>query len=431
VKNVIGIRREDKNAWERRAPLTPADVEGLVREAGVDFVVQPSPLRAFPDSAYEKAGARIAEDLSACGAVLGIKEMPADAFRPGGAYVFFAHVIKGQSSNMSMLRDLLDKKCHLIDYEKVVDEQGRRLIFFGRHAGLAGMIDALWALGRRWAWEGTPNPLEAVRRALDYADLAEALKAVADAGAEIRKHGLPKGLAPFVCGFAGYGNVSLGAQEVFDGLGVVEVAPDAIPGRGEGSPRKIYKAVFREEDLVEPREPGRPFALQEYYDHPERYRSRFASYLPALTVLVNAVYWDARYPRLVTKAGLKRLAAGEAGGRLKVIGDLSCDLEGAVEATVRVMNPGNPVFVYDPQGDTATDGTEGPGVVVLAVDNLPAELPVEASVDFSCVLRPHIPALAKADFSADRPALPDPLLRGLIVHRGELTPEFRYIANFL
>ena len=431
MKNMIGIRREDKNEWERRSPLTPADVEALVREAGIAFVVQPSPLRAFPDGDYQKAGARIGEDLSDCGVVLGIKEMPPAVFRPGGAYVFFAHVIKGQPSNMPMLRDLLQKKCHLIDYEKVVDDRGRRLLFFGRHAGLAGMIDTLWALGRRLAREGTPNPFEAVRRALDYADLGEAMRAVSEVGADIRKHGLPEALVPLVCGFAGYGNVSRGAQEVFDALGVTETAPGAVPGRGEGSGREVYKVVFREEDMVEPRDPARPFALQEYYDHPERYRSRFASFLPKLTVLVNAVYWDARYPRLVTRADLKNLAGGGSGVGLKVIGDLSCDVKGAVEATVRAMDPGNPVFVYDPDTGVATDGTAGPGVVVLAVDNLPAELPVEASADFSRVLRPDLPALAKADVSADRPALPDPLRRGLIVHRGELTPEYRYILKFL
>ena len=149
----LGIRREDKNEWERRAPLAPDAVSRLVAQ-GVEVLVEPSPRRIFTDLEYARAGARIAPDLSACTLVLGVKEIPPARFRPGGAYCFFSHTIKGQPYNMGMLARLRELGCTLLDYELVKDDQGRRLIFFGRHAGLAGMLDSLWALGRRLAEEG-------------------------------------------------------------------------------------------------------------------------------------------------------------------------------------------------------------------------------------------------------------------------------------
>ncbi len=141
MPSVIGIRREDKNIWERRVPLTPEDVKCLV-EKGVDLVIQPSGNRAFTDEEYRLAGARLEENLSNCQIMLAIKEIPKEYFMKGNTYVFFSHTIKGQEHNMPMLRTLLDLKCQLIDYERVVDDKNRRLIFFGKYAGLAGMIDS-------------------------------------------------------------------------------------------------------------------------------------------------------------------------------------------------------------------------------------------------------------------------------------------------
>jgi len=427
----IGIRREDKNEWERRVPLVPADLRALVRDHGLSFTVQPHARRVFPEREFEEAGARIDEDLSGCGVVLGVKEMPLSVFREGCAYVFFAHVIKGQPYNMGMLRTLLDRGASLLDYEKITDEAGRRLVFFGRHAGLAGMIDTLRALGARLDAEGVSSPFSGIRSAHAYANLDEACKAVRDAGEAIRRDGLPPGLTPFVCGFTGYGNVSKGAQEIFDLLPVREVSPDALPGPGEGSDREVCKVVFREEDMVAPRTEGASFELQDYYDHPEKYESRFDRYLPRLTLLVNAIYWDERYPRLVTRESLRALFGGPAPPRLKVIGDISSDVEGSIEITVKCTDPGNPTFTVDPETGAVRDGVEGRGPVVLAVDNLPAELPREASVDFSAVLRDFVPALAASDFSREDPGLPGPLMRALIVRRGTLTPDFRYLEKHL
>ncbi|MBM4320940.1 MAG: hypothetical protein FJ125_13555, partial [Deltaproteobacteria bacterium] len=306
--HTIGIRREDKNRWERRGPLTPDQVAGLIRE-GLSFQVEASPLRVFSDEEFVRAGAELVVGPPGAPLILGVKEIPPDKLAAGRIYLFFSHTVKGQPYNMPLLQRLLDLGCTLLDYERIVDEQGRRLVFFGRHAGLAGMMDSIWALGRRLAWEGRPTPLARLEPTHRYADLAALIADVAEAGRKLRREGIPAALQPLVVGFTGYGNVSQGAQEVFDALEPLAVAPEALLS-GEPLPgdpaRTLYKVVFAEEHMVEPREPGQPFVLQDYYDHPERYRATFARFLPALTMLINGIYWTERYPRLVRCADLRR-----------------------------------------------------------------------------------------------------------------------------
>ncbi len=191
----IGIRREDKSIWERRVPLVPEDVARLVGE-GVHIVVQPSTTRIFADHDFRTAGAILSEDLAACDVILGIKEIPLPLIQPSKTYMLFSHTIKGQPANMPMLRSLLERGCSLLDHELVTDDDGRRLIAFGRHAGMAGTIDALWILGRRLRHEGIANPFETMRQSVDYADLDGARAAVRQVGEAIRRDGLPREITP-------------------------------------------------------------------------------------------------------------------------------------------------------------------------------------------------------------------------------------------
>ena len=429
----LGIRREDKNRWERRVPLTPEIVRDLVGR-GHEVLVQPAPLRVYPDEQWSAVGARLAEDLAPAGVVLGVKEMPAELFRAGTTYVFFAHVVKGQKYNMPMLKTLLAQGASLVDYEKIVDDQGRRLVFFGRHAGLAGAIDSLWALGRRLESEQISTPFSSLEPAHRYPDLAAAKRALGGVAEQIRFQGLPPALVPFVVGVSGYGHVAGGAVEILDALGAQEVAVDELPGLlrpGAADPRVIHRVTFKEQHTVEPTAPGGTFELQEYYDHPERYRGTFERHVPALTVLVNCIYWEAKYPRLVTKAFLRELYGQPATPRLRVIGDVTCDVLGSIECNVKVTTPDAPVYVWDPDADRACEGWVGRGPVVLAVDNLPCELPAESSESFAAALGPFVPALLEADWS--RPfetlELPRELKDAVIAHRGELTPRYAYISG--
>jgi alpha-aminoadipic semialdehyde synthase len=434
---MIGIRRETKNRWERRVPLTPGHVAVLAQGQHMRVVVEPSEIRAFPESAYQEAGAAISPDLSPCRVILGVKEVPTELLSPGKVYVFFAHVAKGQKHNMPMLRRLMELGCTLLDYEKIVDDRGRRLIFFGLQAGHSGMIDTLWALGRRLRHEGIrPNPFEDVRQALAYATLAEAQTAVSAAGERILAEGLPDVLNPFVCAFTGYGNTYRGAAEVFDLLPFREIAPRDLPALAASGPpdrHSVYKSVFHEEHTVEPVAPWDKFELQDYYAHPEKYRGTFETYLPHISVLVNCIYWEPKYPRLVTLEALRKLYGGDAPPRLRVIGDISCDVGGAVECTVRCTDPGDPLFVYDPLTGRDVLGIEGRGPVVLAVDNLPCELPVDASQHFGDMLLPFVPALARCPWDGPLEDLPLPpeILRAVILHRGKLAPSYAYLERHL
>src|ERR1051326_8294500 len=177
----VGLRREDKNEWERRVPLTPDHVASLVRQ-GLQIVVQPSSIRIFKDEEYRQAGATVEEDLTGCHVIFAVKEIPGDFFRYGGVYMFFSHTFKGQPYNMPMLRKMIECRATLIDYEKVTDDQNRRLIFFGNYAGTAGMFETFYTLGKRLAWEGIANPFSDLKRPVEYSGLDEAKAALRAAG---------------------------------------------------------------------------------------------------------------------------------------------------------------------------------------------------------------------------------------------------------
>ena len=435
-KIALGIRREDKNPWERRVPIIPVHARELIRDLPLDIRIQPSPIRIFADEDYLREGVTISEDLSPCSIVLAVKEIPEAFFRDETVYLFFSHTIKGQLHNMPLLRRMMECRATLIDYERVVDDKGRRLVFFGRQAGQAGMIDTLWALGQRLGQEGIKNPFVDIRQTIHYASLVEAKEDIQKVGLAISNHGLDSSLIPLVFGFTGYGHVSQGAQEIFDLLPFEELAPREVEAlfKKKGYPgNKAYKTVFKEEDLVVPK-PGRPgFDLQDYYQNPQNYRPVLNRYLPYLTVLVNAIFWAPQYPRFVTKNYLKKLWRSPGSPRLRVIGDISCDLNGSVECTVRCTDPAHPVFTYDLEKDEAVSGFSDKGPTVMAVDNLPAEISLESSVFFSQTLKPFIPGLIGADFRTGfaRCHLPAPLKKAVILYRGNLTPDYEYMSEFI
>ncbi len=430
---VIAVRREDKNKWERRSSLTPEHVRRLTA-AGIDVHVQSSPIRVFKDEEYADAGASVRAETSDASVVFAIKEIPPDLLAEDTVYAFFSHVHKGQPYNMPMLQKILDLGCTLIDYERITDGSGRRLIFFGRFAGLAGAVETLHALGLRLKWEGLDTPLEQIRQPHTYNDLAEIKTHVKKTGKLIEKNGLPAELFPLVIGVTGYGNASIGAQEIFRGLPVEDVHPGklaSLAGRKDEANR-IFLSVFKEEDMVEPKDKGASFVLQDYYDHPEKYRSRFGSHVEHLTAIANCIYWEKKYPRLLTKKFLKQLySSGRP--RLRVIGDISMDIEGSIECTVKSTNPGAPNYVWDPASGRTIDGVRGNGPVISAVDNLPCELPRESSDAFSTALMPFIEPIARADYGVpfDKLALPPEIKRAVIVHKGNLSPDYGYITKFL
>jgi alpha-aminoadipic semialdehyde synthase len=395
-------------------------------------IVQPYPQRVFSDEEYLGAGARVEEALDEADVLFAVKEIPTHLFLPGRAYAFFSHTVKKQLHNMPMLKRLLELGCTLVDYERIADDQGRRLVFFSRQAGQAGMIDSLHLLGRRLSHEGYSTAFADVGMAHEYEDLGATRRAFGRVGQRLQDEGTPPELSPLVVGFAGYGNVSLGAQEVFGYLPHSVCSPEDLLASRVPRTHPLVKVVFREEHLVE-RLGGGAFELPRYYAHPEEYRGVFARFLPRLHLLVNGIYWDERYPRLVTFEDLRQLWSGATPPALRVIGDVSCDLGGSIQCTVKATKPDEPSYVVHPEDGRISMGVEGRGPVILAVDNLPAELSRESSLFFSEQLRPFVGPLTTADRSVpfDRYVLPAPLRRAVIAYNGELTPDYQYIAEAL
>lgn len=431
----IGIRHEDKYVLERRTPLTPKHVENLVQLEKLEVVVESSSKRVYKNEEYINAGATIADNLSNVPVIFGVKEIPEEALESDKTYVFFSHVIKGQSYNMPMLKRLKELNCNLIDYEKIEDEMGRRLIFFGYYAGLAGMINTLWALGLRLKHKGYETPLLRINQAHKYYSLSEAKEAISEVGHEIAEKGLPEGLEPLTIGFTGYGNVSRGAQEIMCLLPGKEITPEellALQGRQKHPKNIFYKVVFEEKHLVQPLDPSQGFELQDYYQNPQNYVSVFDRYAPHLGVLMNCMYWDERYPKLLTKDYLKRLFEHQD-PKLLAIGDITCDVDGSIESTVKATEIQDPIYVYNPFEDQIKMGHTGDGILTMAVDILPSELPRESSMSFGDALVDFVPAIATADYNSAfmELQLPNPVKKALILYRGDLTPDYKYLEQYL
>ncbi|MFH0999498.1 MAG: bifunctional lysine ketoglutarate reductase /saccharopine dehydrogenase family protein [Bacteroidota bacterium] len=433
MKGIIGIRHEDKYILERRAALTPKHVESLINQ-GIEVLVESSEKRIFTDAEYKAAGAQVSNTISNAGLIFGVKEMPLNYFEDNKTYVFFSHTIKGQEYNMDMLKKMVEAKINLIDYEKITDEQGRRLIFFGRFAGLAGMINSFWSYGERLKRLGYSNCFESLTQTRHYRSLEDAKEAIKKIGELIKTKGLNADVGPLIIGVTGYGNVSNGAQEIIDLLPVKEISPQELlqlSGQNAFALNCVYKIVFKEVDISTPINPDCGFELQDYYEHPEKYKNSFEQYVPHLSILMNCMYWNENYPRIVTKDFLEQLY--KTNHRLKVIGDITCDPDGSIEATHMGTKIQDPVFVYNPSTRIPTMGFEGDGILIMAVDILPSELPRESSEAFGNVLVKYVKDLAEADYKVGFDALniPAEFKRALILHNGEFTPDYYYMKDFL
>ncbi len=433
MRRKIGICYEDKYLMEKRVPLIPLHVQKLV-ESGIEVQIMPSKKRIFKDEEYVVAGAQLKEELDAS-VILGVKEMPLNYFKKYNTYLFFSHTVKGQSYNMPLLKNMIESKINLIDYERIMDDQGKRLIFFGRFAGLAGMINSLWSLGQRLKIKGIETPFLNLQQAHHYNSLEEAKSVVSAVGWEITKKGFPNLLKPLVIGITGYGNVSKGAQEILGLLPTMEITPAELnqlqKQKGLFS-NIIYKVVFKEKDLARPKLEGKNFDLQEYYQYPEKFKGVFEKYLPYITVLMNCMYWDKRYSRIVTKEFLEK-EWKQGNFSLEIIGDVSCDPDGSVEITHKGTTIKDPVFVYNPLTHQSVIGFQGEGILVTAIDILPSELPRESSVAFSNLLVKFLPQLVTADMDVpfEDLQIPAPLKKALILHRGTLTPDYVYLKGGL
>lgn len=434
----VGLRREDKNRWERRVPLSPAHCATLVQD-GYRVVVQPSALRVFTDDEYSAVGCEIDEDLSAAGTIMAVKEVPKELLLPDRSYVYFSHTIKGQTDNMPMLDDILAKRIRLFDFERIVDDAGDRLVKFGEFAGIAGMIDWLHFLGNRLLALGMSTPFLHVGVSYMYDSVADAKADIATVGAMMQSRGgLPAEICPLTFVFTGKGATSKGAFSILEVLPHKVVTVEELKKLSEVKEptnemrRTVYACLVNSSDTMVPKEAGKTYSRQHFRTHPDQYRSVFADeILPHASVLVNCVYWHPGFPRLVSNDEWGRLV--DAGNhRLLGICDVSCDVGGSIEFMKKCTTIDQPTFVYNHTTGKMHDGFYGDGVMIFSVDHLPTELPREASTLFGDALLPHVRNLLDSDMARsfdDQTDLSPVWRRACIACNGELTPDYQYITE--
>ena len=397
----IGIIREGKNPPDKRVPLTPEQCKQLIdRYPDIELVVESSPIRAFSDKEYENAGIRVVQDVSDCSILLGVKEVPLEMLIPGKTYFFFSHTYKKQPYNRDLLNEILKKKISLIDYEVLTNETGKRLIGFGRYAGIVGAYNGLLAAGKKLK-----------RYDLKAANECEDRKEVER---ELQKVDLPK---DFKIVLTGKGRVAGGAMEILDVAKIKKVSPNAFLETDFSEP--VYTQLGVQD--YNKTEDGTEFNKSEFYNHPERFDSDFMKYAKVADMYISCHYWDANAPFIFTRNDAKDRAFD-----LKVVADISCDIDGPVASTLRPSTIEDPLYGYDPQSEKEVDFTNENAIGVMAVDNLPCELPRDASEDFGEELMKYIlpELLEKENSSVIQRATETDL-------QGNLTAEFAYLQDYI
>ncbi|KAL5278904.1 AASS family protein [Megaselia abdita] len=441
---VIAIRREDQSVWERRAPFGPSHVQKMVKQ-GVKVIVQPSNRRAYPMQAYLNSGAIIQEDISEASVIFGVKQVPVDSLIPGKTYCFFSHTIKAQEANMPLLDAILEKNIRLIDYERIIDNNDRRLVAFGKYAGVAGMINILHGLGLRLLALGHHTPFMHIGPAHNYRNSMMARQAIRDCGYEISLGMMPKSIGPLTFVFTGSGNVSQGAQEIFQELPIEYVTPDTLRKVAEhGNPNKLYGCEVSRSDHLERRDGG-GFDPVEYDEHPERYISTFNKNIaPYASVIVNGIYWAVGSPKLISIPDAKTLlrpantpwlptskGSPSLPHRMLAICDISADPGGSIEFMNECTTIDTPFCLYDADRNKDTKSFKGPGVLVCSIDNMPTQLPRESTDLFGDLLTPHVYDIIQSD--ARKPLASQnftyPISSAIIASNGQLTERFQYIQE--
>lgn len=449
MKNTFAIRREDlSKTGEKRVAVVPEAASHMVQQ-GFTLLVQPGVhpggvnKRAFEDSAYAAAGARITEDISAADVIFGLKEIGLEYILPEKTYLFFSHTHKGQIKNRKMLAELVARKCTVLDYELVTDEKGARLITaFTYMAGRAGMIDSLWTLGRRLSLAGIENPFSRIPQSIEKEDLGLIKEIIAEAAEEIRTKGTPASLPPVITCFLGDGKTGTGAMEIYNLLPVKRITQSELAEVYRNGSRKfVYELVLDITTMFRLKESAGTLKAvfstwsaadkrELYFKDPALFESNLDQVLPYVTMVMNCIIWAPQYPRVVTKANT--LAAFAQGSPLQVIGDISCDPNGGVEYCKETWID-NPVYIYHPETEEITDGFAGAGIAVMAVANLPCEFSADASIQFSENLEAVMPTLLHANLngSLEESGLAPAFQRSCLLWKGGFTPRYAYMKDFL
>ena len=395
----IGIIREGKTPPDSRVPLTPAQCKSIVEQNDVEVFIQPSPIRCYKDEEYQSLGLTLKENISECDILLGVKEVPINQLIKNKTYFFFSHTIKEQPYNRKLLLAILEKQIKLIDYEVLKRENGSRLIAFGKFAGMVGAHNAILTYGARTG----AFSLKRMKDCYDYAEAKSIYK-------ELR-------LPPIKIVLTGTGRVGCGAAKVLSDMGIIQVPPQDF------LKRKFREVVFTQLECRDyaGRIDGTPFDKQDFYNHPDAYKSIFAPYAHKADIMINGIYWDNNAPAFFTKEEM-----GDRQFKIEVIADVTCDIApvSSIPSTLRASTIAEPFFGYDPVSELEIAPFQENGIDMMTIDNLPNELPRDASEAFGQQFSERILPELLTENS-------DVIERATVAANGHLGKHFGYLNNYV
>ncbi len=397
----VGILKEGKLPHDLRVPFTPQQCRAILKEyPDVELKVQSSPFRCFTDAEYMKEGITVTDDVSDCDILIGIKEVQVQELIAGKTYMFFSHTIKKQPHNRKLLQAIIEKKITLVDYECLTDESGHRIIGFGRFAGIVGAYNGIMGYGLKYQLFN----LKPAHLCYDKAELFEHAR-------EVR-------LPNLKIIITGGGRVANGAIETMGAMHIRKVTPFEFL---HYSFREAVYAQLHSDDF-HVRKDGTEGNKQEFYKHPELYRSVFCdegSYGAYCDILVHCSFWDTKAPLVFTREQMRG-----RNFRISMIADVTCDLNGSIPSTIKASDIENKFYGYNPETEKISEPFENGCITVMAVDNLPCELPRDASDGFGKHLIERVLPELFSSLESDL------ITRASITKNGKLTTPFEYLSDF-
>ncbi len=395
----FSVIKERKNPPDRRVVLSPQACEKIVNKfPKAEIVVESSDVRIFNDSKYSKLGFQVLDDVSEADVMLGVKEVPIDALIPNRKYFFFSHTIKKQPYNRKLLKAILDKNIEFYDHETIVNQKGFRIIGFGYYAGVVGAYNGLRTLGLKLGVFDLPKA-ETFKNRDELEEYIEDVK-------------LPK--VKIV--LTGKGRVGTGAKEVLDHIKIKEVSIDDYLNK------EFDEAVYVHLDVLDynKRKDGQQLDMFDFFDNPQDYESTFKRFTKVSDMYIAGHFYGQGAPAFYTREDMK-----SPDFNIKVVSDISCDINGPVASTIRSSTIADPIYGYSPQTESEVDYKDKDAIAVMAVDNLPCELPDNASRGFGDMFFDHV---IPAFFNNDKDGV---LERARMTENGQLTERFKYLQDYV
>jgi len=395
----FGIIKERKNPPDRRVVFSPDELARLKQlYQGLTVKVESSDIRVFSDEDYRNIGVEVADDISDCSVFFGVKEVPIDYLIADKSYFFFSHTLKKQPHNRQLLRALLEKNIDFYDHETLVDAHNHRLIGFGKYAGIVGAYNAIRAFGIKFELFKLPK--------------AATLSGKEALIAHLKRLVLP----PLKFVVTGTGKVGSGVKEVLDAIKITEVSVENYLTKNYTQP------VYTQIDVLEynKRKDGNVLDFSDFFDHPQEYVSDFERFTKVSDVYITAHFHANEAPKILTR---EMLQANDC--KIKVVADISCDVDGSIACTLRSSIIDEPFYGYLPSENKEVDIFHPAAIVVMAVDNLPCELPRDASEGFGEMFMEHV---IPAFFNGDKDGI---LQRAKMTEKGKLTPRFSYLQDYV